>query len=141
VYNDQFTLDAYNDDTGELISSTVGGASGVHIPTAPQFTMGFGADYEVIKGLKFNANWNLYEKHYITDLDSFGLQSEDVGTLPSFFLVDAGLSYNFELGENDLIFTGNAYNILDRIALNGTDNFGFYNTNGLTWNASVKYKF
>ena len=134
--------ETFNEDTGDLLTTTSGpNVSDVHITDAPQFSMGFGVDYEPIDGLQLNANWNLYERHFITDTDDFGLQTSDIGTLPSYFLVDTSVSYDFKLGDNNLVLTGNVYNLFDEIALNGSDSFGFFNTNGLTWNASVKYKF
>jgi len=136
-------IDTYNDETGDLISSTTGDdVRGVHVTTAPQTSIGFGADYEPIEKLKLRANWNYYDRHYITEpFNSSGFQTQDLGTLPEFFTVDAGLSYDFNLGGNKLTFNANVYNLFDVIKLNGSDPFGYYTTNGRTFNGSLKYNF
>jgi len=144
IFNKVESVDSYNDDTGELVSSVSNvDIKGVHVTDAPQTSLGFGADYKPVKGLNVYANWNYFDRHYKNeiDFDDADIQTEDVGTFQDFFLVDAGASYEFNVGDNKLIFTGNVYNLFNRITLNGSDVFGFYNTNGTTFNGSLKYQF
>jgi hypothetical protein len=148
VYRGIDRIDSYSDDTGELISSVtdenvLNAVDGVHITTAPQTAAGLTFDAVVIKGLRVDANWNFYERHYKNDIDFSGgdVETRDYGTLPSYSLLDAGIEYGFNFGENKLTLRANGFNLLDKIELQNTDVFGYYNTNGFTWNASIRYDF
>ncbi|CAM3450474.1 TonB-dependent receptor [Zobellia roscoffensis] len=141
-------IDSYSDDSGELLSSVTSGndlnsVDGTHITTAPQTTAGLTFDGEIFKGLRIDANWNFYERHYQNDIDFSGsdIETQDNGILPSYSLLDAGIEYAFMFGENKLTLRANGFNLLDDIELQQTDDFGYYNTNGFTWNASVRYDF
>ncbi|MCB4797977.1 TonB-dependent receptor [Neotamlana laminarinivorans] len=144
VYRDIEKIDTYSDDDGSLISTAEGeDISGVHVTTAPQFTAGAVFDAEIIEGLRIDGNWNYYANHYQNEIDfsDSDIETEDAGVLPAYFLLDAGIEYGFNFGDNKLTVRANGYNLLDKIALQNTDVFGYYNTNGFTWNASVKYEF
>ena len=40
-----------------------------------------------------------------------------------------------------MTFNANVYNVFDEVRVQASDRFGFFNTNGTTFNASLKYKF
>lgn len=133
------TEDRFNDDTGALISSVEGmSVDGVKITTAPQFTAGFGARVEVIEGLNVYGNIDYYGNHYLNNERN---PSENVGKIKPFSLTDLGLSYKFMIGGQNLEFNGNVYNVFDEVRISDSDRFGLFNTNGTTFNASLKYKF
>ena len=69
------------------------------------------------------------------------MQVENVGTISPYSLTDLGLTYNFEFGGQRLTLNGNVYNVFDEVRIQQSDRFGFFNTNGMTFNASVKYNF
>ena len=56
-------------------------------------------------------------------------------------LVDLGVSYKFNLGGQKLVLRGNVFNVFDVQAIQQTDRFGVINTNGLTYNGSIRYEF
>ena len=133
-------VSVYNDMTGELVSESPGtNRDGVKVPTAPQFTTGFGARARVINGLTVYGNINYYARLWRSDGNS--VQIENNGTIAPYSLTDLGLTYNFELGGQRLVFNGNVYNVFDEVRIQQSDRFGFFNTNGLTFNASIKYMF
>ena len=75
---------------------------------------------EPVKNLKFDANWRYVDRLYAS-LDPMAFVSESkakLGTLrlPSYNLLDLGLSYKLNIG-NGQSFTlrGNVYNVFDTI--------------------------
>ena len=133
-------VSVYNDMTGDLVSETPGvNREGVKVPTAPQFTTGFGARARVIGGLTVYGNINYYARLWKSDGNS--VQVENVGTIAPYSLTDLGLTYNFELGGQRLTLNGNVYNVFDEVRIQQSDRFGFFNTNGMTFNASIRYNF
>jgi iron complex outermembrane recepter protein len=130
----------YNSDTGELLGTEPGtNRDGIKLETAPQFAAGLGFRAEVTNGLDVYGNINYYDRHWLNDGNS--VQRENVGRINPFALSDVGLSYDFDLGSNKLTFTGNVFNVFNRITIQGSDRFGLFNTNGRTWNASLRYNF
>ena len=133
-------VSVYDDMTGELVSESAGvNRDGVKVTNAPQFTAGFGARARVISGLTVWGNINYYDRLFRNDGNS--VQTENVGRIPSYSLTDLGLSYDFSIGQNRLTFTGNVFNVFDEVRIQQSDRFGFFNTNGITFNASLRYNF
>lgn len=133
-------VSVYNDMTGDLVSESNGtNREGVKVPTAPQFTSGFGARARVINGLTVYGNINYYARLWKSDGNS--VQVENVGTISPYSLTDLGLTYNFELGGQRLTLNGNVFNVFDEVRIQQSDRFGFFNTNGMTFNASIRYNF
>ncbi len=140
TFNQIESLTSFNDDTGDLISEVAGdNIEGVHIPGAPQFSFGAGVKVDPIDKLSIYADYNYYDNIYLRG--SSDILREDIGTLDAYGLLDAGASYGFDLGENELVLRANVYNLLDNDAINQSDRFGFFNLNGTTWNASIQLKF
>ncbi len=143
-FNGEVTRQTYNDDTNELISTQSNvDLSGVKVTTAPQFTAGLGTKIKLIQGMSVDANINYYAEHYLNDIDfdDANLQTENVGKIKPFSLTDVGLTYDFKFDESSLVFRGNVYNLFDEVRAQSTDNFGFLFTNGVTFNASLSYRF
>lgn len=61
--------------------------------------------------------------------------------LPAYTLADAGITYKFKLGENNITFRGNVYNLFNEAYINQKNAFGYYLGIGRTWNASIRYNF
>ncbi len=150
------TLDTkyYNQDR-DLVDEVSGDdVTGVKVGGAAQTTFGFGADYRLPMGLKFDADYNYYSKLH-SNL-SVGTTSFE---LPSFGLLDLGVSYNFDMGGRLMTLRANVFNALgteyisrarDGIEASTVES---ENWNGVnqenevlfgktrTWNVSVKYNF
>lgn len=140
TYNNVDRVLRFNDDTGILLEEVEGAnIEGVHTTEAPQFSTGFGAKYEIVEGLTVDADYNFYDNLWITAGTAY--QTEDIGTLDSFGLLDAGLAYRFKVGNNYLSARTNVYNLLNTVYINQADRFGFFNGNGRTWNLSLRYDF
>ena len=61
--------------------------------------------------------------------------------LPAYTLVDAGATYTFDFGGNELQLRGNVYNLFDADYINQKDSFGYYLGIGRTFNISARYNF
>lgn len=142
-YKGESSFFIYNDTTGDLMSEEDGvNRDGVKVSTAPQVTMGLGGLVKIVKGLSVDANINYRDRHY-----TFTDESTEMGPdykaerLGAYAITDAGLTYKFDLGSNKLTFRANVYNVFDAIKASNSDRFGFFTTNGRTFNASLKYAF
>lgn len=134
------SFDEFNADTGELINSNAGvNRDGVRVPGIAQFTAGFSARAQITDNLSLDGNMNHYGNNYKNDGSS--LHSEDIGTIADFTLADFGLTYNFPIGSNTLSLRGNVFNAFNNIVVSNTDRFGFFNTDGRTYNVSLRYNF
>ena len=150
-YKDNFNADGYNLDTDQPDGDLTIFADKLKVGDAAQTTFNLGAKWEIVDGLKFYADYylaaNLYAQFDVNDR-AFQKEGVEVIKLPTYSLVDAGLSYNFKLGGQDLTFRLNVNNLLDTwyIAELDTnkpelmDNRGFVGF-GRTWNFGIKYKF
>lgn len=140
VFDGTSDVSVYNDDTGALISSNPGTKrDGVKVPTAPQTTAGFGFRYQALENLSFDGNINYFDRLWFSDGGS--VQTANVGYIDSYSLSDVGVTYNFNFGDSKLTLRGNIYNLFDEVRIQQSDRFGFFNTNGLTYNASIRYNF
>ncbi|WP_034920096.1 TonB-dependent receptor [Gillisia sp. CAL575] len=135
---------------------------GVKVGNAAQFTASAGADYEIINNLKVDATYRFADNLY-ADYDAPAALDNpdfDVFELPSFGLLDLGVSYGLDLGENRLGFRVNVNNVTDNIYISESntnilvgeraDDVSYDGVNtrnnvffgwGRTWNASVSYNF
>ncbi|MBD0779484.1 TonB-dependent receptor [Maribacter sp. ANRC-HE7] len=121
--------------------------TGTYVGNAPQVSTGFGLDVDVLKNLSFDIDMNIYTKLYgfvdtedVIDIASTGdvYQAEK---LPAYTLFDAGLTYDFSLGSNDLRLRGNVYNLFGENFINQKDQYGYYLGNGTTYNVSLRFNF
>jgi len=92
----------------------------VKVGDAAQITASIGARYEIITGLNVDANYRVADKLYAS-IDPIRFSSEtNKGSLelPSYGLMDAGISYKMLLGEDkskSLNFRLNVNNVLDEV--------------------------
>ena len=98
----------------------------VKVGDAAQITSSLGATIKPVKGLRVNANWRFVDQLYARfDVNAFDA-SQQTSTytppalakgalrLPSYNLLDAGISYEFSIGNNQSFRVGgNVYNLLD----------------------------
>ncbi|WP_188462060.1 TonB-dependent receptor [Bizionia arctica] len=136
------------DENIEIDGFSVGGAA--------QVNAGANASWEFIPRLSVDAAWNWYNDMYST-----GSLADPTIAMPSYDLVDAGLSYKMLVGKNNknsLQFRVNINNVFDEVyletvngneAVNATDgNYKGVNTEntgrfgyGRTWNTSMRFNF
>lgn len=130
---------------------------GVKVGDAAQFTAFLGADYNILDNLSVDAGYRFADNLY-AQFDATDIGPEGSLKLPSFGLVDAGLSYGLPLGDSRLSFRFNMNNVFDTtyIAESDTNNFveagdetydGINVSNrvffgfGRTWNLSARFNF
>lgn len=130
---------------------------GVKVGDAAQFTAFIGADYNILDNLSVDAGYryadNLYAQFDATDVGEDGALK-----LPSFGLMDAGLTFSMPFLEKTMSFRLNVNNVFDKVYIAEADTnifaepgdptfqgintanrvfFGF----GRTWNASLRFNF
>ncbi len=131
---------------------------GIKVGDAPQLTASLGAAYRITSSLKIDANYRYIDKLF-ADFDVTRLTEQGALELPSYGLLDSGLSYRFNLTKGKTLnFRLNVYNVLDEVYISEseTNNFaeegddtydGIATSNrvffgaGRTWNASLRLNF
>jgi|GEM_PF-36590 len=125
------------------------------VGNAPQQQYSILGEYSGFRGLKLDAGWQFFDKHYadfdVTDRTSSADEGVQAYNLPSYGLVDAGASYLVPVSDIfDLRFRANVNNLLDNLYVaeatditGGTNlaNLRGYFGFGRTWNASAKVVF
>lgn len=134
---------------------------GIKVGDAAQFTASLGAAVHILKNLKVDANYRFADKLYaaINAADFDAVDNKGSLELPSYGLLDTGLSLSFPFLENKTLeFRLNINNVLDktyisesetnRFADPGDDTYdGIATTNrvyfgfGTTWNTSIRFSF
>ncbi|NNE27466.1 MAG: TonB-dependent receptor, partial [Saprospiraceae bacterium] len=107
VYDGTVTRDLYEDNLDRtLVSSTADlDIDGIKVGGAAQTTFGLGADYQVVDNLRLDLDYNYYSKLY----SNIGASTDEL-ELPSFGLLDLGVSYNFDLANGQvLLLRANIY--------------------------------
>ncbi len=120
-----FTQDFYLDD--------------VKVGNSAQFSAALGFDYNIVKGLYINASQIYFDKLYAS-IDATSFNHEDHNgslQLPAYSLVDAGITYKFDVkkvGKITTRFTIN--NLMDKqyISESATNYFPGDKHNDATWN-------
>lgn len=147
------------DEDQNIISTDENDVDGGKVGDAAQFTAGLGIDVDLAERLSFDADWRIYDNLYA----DVGAVKENL-KLPSYDIVDMGISYKMLLGKNkdkSLNFRANVNNVFYEVYLsdlrtnikpgdsnasgtlyNGidTNNQGYFGL-GRTWNFSLRYKF
>ncbi len=93
---------------------------GLKVGDAPQTSMNIGATVKVVKGLKFDGNFRYNDRYYANISPESFTKPDHKGSLrlPSFGLLDAGVSYKMEVGkqkQNAFTMRLNVNNVLDRV--------------------------
>lgn len=107
-----YTPQGYTSNHFELYSDKA------KVGSAAQLTAALGLTLEPISNLKVDANWRYVDKLYAKlDIVSFSNEAtakKGVLELPSYNLLDLGISYKLNIGNNQsFTFRGNVYNVLD----------------------------
>ncbi|MDB4127274.1 carboxypeptidase-like regulatory domain-containing protein [Flavobacteriaceae bacterium] len=141
-YKGEAEVSVYNADTSAQIGETTNvDRDGIKVSTAPQFTTGIGFDAKIVEGLSIDARIKYNDNHYeFTDVSTSKEDFKGV-QLDSYALTNAGLTYRFNVGDNNMTFRANVFNVFDKIAINQSDRFGYFITGGRTFNASMRYEF
>lgn len=141
----------------------------VKVPDAAQTIFSVGLDYRIVEGLNVYASYyladNIYANFDLADeVEAYVLENNQAWKLPSYNLVDMGLSYDFKLGNVDVTARININNLFDEeyIAesesnllydpaddqdgvIPGSENGSIHNRVyygfGRTWNAGLKVTF
>lgn len=151
-----------NQNLLEVVNTDIDGGK---VGDAAQTTWGLGAKYKIVKNLSIDADWRNYDKLYANVA-----ANKDNIELPSYDLVDAGISYRMLVGannKNSIDFRVNMNNVFGEVYLSEiTQSFSSGNVGGLfaanatdpsykginvknsaffglgrTWNVSIKYNF
>jgi len=140
-----FTLT--NQQTATIIERGNINITGTNVGNAPQTSFGTGFYYNILDNLSVDADYNIYTRLFgFVDVEEVGeasvrgetYQAEDLGSNQ---LIDAGITYKFNLGENRFTFRGNVKNVLNQQFVTQRDAFGYRLGIGRTWNASLRYNF
>jgi len=153
-YVGELTTLVFDEDRNQIGSGTTENVDGVNVGGSAQFTAGLGFDYAILENLSIDSDFRFYDRLY-ADVSPTRGQLQ----LPSYSLVDAGVSYTFRLnGQKSLNFRANVNNVFNSRFISrltsanqatststtykGIDvsNRGFFGL-GRTWNASVRYNF
>ena len=146
-----------NEETNAVTEIGTFDVDGGKVGDAAQFTAGLGADYKFCDAFSIDADIRFYDKLYA----NVGAVKENL-ELPSYHLVDTGLTYKMQLGKDkdkSLTIRANINNVFDMVYLselrtnimagegsgelyNGidTDNQGYFGY-GRTWNLGLRYRF
>lgn len=146
-YDGRTPYETRESDENTLLEQGSVNLTGTKVGNAPQTSFGFGFKYNIFGGLTVDADYNIY-----TDLYGF-VDAEDVvkaaqrgevyqaERLSPYSLLDAGLTYKFDFGGQDITLRANCYNVTNESYLGQKDSYGYYYGNGRTWNASIRYDF
>ena len=156
-YKDNATQRTFDIDGNQVGDDLDVEIDGFNVGGAAQVTAGINASYEFLPRLSVDGAWNWYNDMYST-----GSLEEETIAMPSYDLVDAGLSYKMLVGKDDrnsLQFRVNINNIFDEVYLesvngntaassNPEENYKGVNTSntgrfgyGRTWNTSIRFNF
>ncbi|MET7028548.1 TonB-dependent receptor [Sediminicola luteus] len=130
---------------------------GVKVGDAAQFTAFIGADLKICESLSVDAGYRFADNLYAA-FDATDVTEDGALKLPSFGLLDAGLSFNMPFAGKKMTLRLNMNNVLDEtyiaesdtniFAEQGDPTFDGINTSnrvffgfGRTWNASVRFNF
>ncbi|WP_026808653.1 TonB-dependent receptor [Arenibacter latericius] len=162
-YDGDASQTVYDDNQNVVAEGDPLYLNGVKVGDAAQFTYGFGGKYEFVKGISIDADFNQYDNLYAgflpTDNEFKTPDNRGSVKLPSYGLLDAGLTFDWKVNQTyDLVFRVNMNNVLDEEYISESLNnkhaeagdvtykgvnvanqayFGF----GRTWNASIRLKF
>jgi iron complex outermembrane recepter protein len=162
-YDGNATQTVYDDNQNVVAEGDPLYLDGTKVGDAAQTTYGLGGRYEFVRGLSIDADWYSYDDLYASFLptDSEFSTPNNRGSvkLPSYSLLDAGLTYDWRINDNyALVMRLNVNNVLDEeyisesltnkhvesgvatykgVSVNNQVYFGY----GRTWNFSMRLKF
>lgn len=137
-----------NDETGDfIITDGEVNLNNVRIGSAPQTSFGAGMVLKICDDLTFDADYNFFKELFEfvdpEDVANSALAGQEYDSieLPSYSLVDAGVTYKFEIGNQRMTLRSNVYNLFNNAYINQRDAFGYYLGIGRTFNASLRMDF
>ncbi len=161
-YGQDATYKTFDPDQNLIDEGTIY-LDGVKVGDAAQTSYGLGGRYEFVRGLSLDADWysydNLYAAFLPSDLEFKTADNRGAVELPSYNLLDAGLTYDWRINDNyALVLRLNVNNVLDeeyisesltnRHVESGVDTYKgvsvknqAYFGYGRTWNFSMRLKF
>lgn len=110
-YVDKAISTKYDENLNPLLVAETD-LDGGKVGDAAQTTWGLGAKYEFIKNFSIDADWRNYDKLYAN------VAAKDNLELPSYDIVDAGISYKMLVGkdkQNSVNFRFNMNNVFDEV--------------------------
>ncbi len=140
------------DQNRNVIDQEIIDIEGGKVGGGAQTTVGLGAVYKITPKFSIDADWRTYDNLY-----AIATVKENV-ELPSYDIVDAGLTYNMNFAKSALTFRLNVNNVFSEVYLSqltsanpveegdvtykgvNVSNNGYFG-NGRTWNFSMKFKF
>lgn len=160
-YTKNFNSEIF-DDNNNLLGTATLYTEGAKVGDAAQITGNLGIDYRITRGLNVDLGYRyvdgLYADYSVLSSDFLSPDNDGALQLPSYSLVDLGVTSRFNLLGNNATFRVNVNNLFDTTYIaesntnihatdgsetwNGIDTrnsvwFGF----GRTWSASLKYSF
>src|SRR5690606_15593973 len=94
----------YDDDQNVVAEGDPLYLDGVKVGDAAQFTVGVGGKYEFVKGISIDADYNHYDNLYAgflpTDKEFTTPSNRGSVQLPSFGLLDAGLTFDWNVNKD-----------------------------------------
>jgi outer membrane receptor for Fe3+-dicitrate len=160
-YTSDIDVDVF-DDNQNMIESTTLYTNGAKVGDAAQTTMSLGIDYNVAKNLTADIDFRyvdgLYADYSLVNSEFLKENNEGALKLPSYNLIDLGLTSRFELGGNMASLRLNVNNVANTMyiaesnsnihAAAGDDTWNGISTAnyvwmgfGRTWNATFRYNF
>ena len=152
-YASDFQTQLIDTDNNAVIENTTLYLDGVKVGDAAQTTLSLRGTFELAQGLRVFGNYyyadNLFARFNVTDSQFFSPGGQ-VLQIPAYALVDAGLFYDFKVGDLDFSAKVVVNNVADNMYIselvtNRTDrtiyeNKGYWGF-GRTWNAGLKMRF
>ena len=139
-----------DNDTYNIVFEDTEGVelTGTRIGDAAQTMFGLGVKYNILPQLSIDANFNNYSNLYATTVVDEVIRASLVGEtyqpekLDSYNIIDAGLSYTFQLRNGKTLkFRGNVRNLLNEAYFARKDGYGYIYGLGTTWNTGLTYSF
>lgn len=146
-YDGESPFETRNNETNATLIDGNVDLTGTKIGNAPQTSFGFGFKYTIVDGLSVDADYNIYTDLYgfvdAEEVVESALKNEvyQAERLSPYSVLDAGITYKFDLGNNAFTIRGNVFNVTNEIYLSQKESYGYYYGNGRTWNASLRYDF
>lgn len=147
VSDGQYTI---NDNP--VIGEQIQDVDGSKVGGGAQTTIGLGAVYRITPNFSVDTDWRTYDNLYAQ-----AVVKENV-ELPTYDLVDAGVTYTMKFVKSSLTFRLNVNNVFDEVYITeltsaipveegaetykgiNVNNFGFFG-NGRTWNFGMRFNF
>jgi iron complex outermembrane receptor protein len=136
-YNSKDSVPVY-DDQGNLVTSVVYDAKGVHRPDAPQVQVGGSIRYEPIKNFYIKVQTIFFAKQY-SNFDPASLNGVNAGRdswkVPNYNLLNLYLGYRFKISKVNTILQLNVQNVLNAEYISDAQNNDSFTQNYDEFNA------